>query len=430
MIPLQISRQTRAFSVAHPLRCGLLACLWLLLASAAGHARSPVDTGNDRLGNVKRGDVKTGIDVLEDADFAPLRGKRVGLITNQTGVDSRGRRTIDLLAGAQGVKLVAIFSPEHGIAGRANEEVASGTDAPTGLPIYSLYGETWRPTEKMLRGVDALVFDIQDAGVRFYTYITTMAYAMEEAALRGISFYVLDRPNPLGGLRVEGPVLDRDRLNFVGYFPMPVVHGMTVGELARMFNAENHIGADLHVIKMDGWHRRDTFQATGLKWIPPSPNLPTLEALLVYPGVEILQAGGVSVGRGTDKPFELLGAPWIRGAELARKLNARRIPVVRFGPVQFTPGSGFYKDVGCQGVAIHVTDRAALRPMPLGIELAAELTALYPDQFDAAKLIALLGSQDTVARLEKGEAPSSIVRSWQPQLAAFRRMRAKYLLYR
>jgi uncharacterized protein YbbC (DUF1343 family) len=381
-------------------------------------------------GHVKTGHVKTGIDVLEEANFAPLRGKRVGLITNQTGVDSRGRRTIDALAAAKGVKLVAIFSPEHGIAGRADEKVASVTDDVTGLPIYSLYGETRRPTDEMLRGVDALVFDVQDAGVRFYTYITTMAYAMEEAARRQILFYVFDRPNPLGGVRIEGPVLDRDRLNFVGYFPMPVVYGMTMGELAKMFKVENHIGVGLHVIEMEGWHRRDTFQATGLKWISPSPNLPALEALLLYPGVEILQAARVSVGRGTAKPFELLGAPWIRGAELAQKLNARRIPGVRFEPAEFTPDSGLYKDDPCQGVAIHVTDRTALRPMSLGIEIAAELSSLYPDHFDSGKLIELLGSKDTVERLKRDELPASILRSWGSQLATFRRMRAKYLLYR
>ncbi len=420
MNPLQILRLTKASSAANLFRPALLACLWFLLAPAAGHARPHVKTGH----------VKTGIDVLEEAHFAPLRGKRVGLITNQTGVDSRGRRTIDLLAGAKGVKLVAIFSPEHGIAGQADEKVPSGTDDATGLPIYSFYGETRRPTDEVLRGLDALVFDIQDAGVRFYTYITTMAYAMEEAARRQILFCVLDRPNPLGGVRIEGPVLDRDRLNFVGYFPMPVVYGMTMGELAKMFNVENHIGAGLHVIDMRGWRRRDTFQATGLKWISPSPNLPTLEALLLYPGVEILQAGGVSVGRGTAKPFELLGAPWIRGTELAQKLNARRIPGVRFEPAQFTPGAGMYKDAACEGVGIHVTDRTSLLPMSLGIEIAAELSALYPDHFDSGKLIELLGSNDTVERLKRGQVPASIVRSWQTQLAAFRRMRAKYLLYR
>ena len=257
----------------------------------------------------------TGIDVLEAQNFAPLAGKRVGLITNQTGIDRNGRSTIDLLAHAPGVKLVALFSPEHGIRGIVDERVSSTTDAATGLPVYSLYGDTVRPTDAMLAGLDALVFDIQDAGVRFYTYITTMGYTMEAAATHHLAYYVLDRPDPLGGERIEGPMLDRDRTNFVGYFPMPVRMAMTLGEMAQMFNAEKKIGCDLHVIRMQNWRRRDWFDDTGLPWVNPSPNLRSAEAGILYPGLEILQAGGVSVGRGTDKPFERFGAPWIHGEQ-------------------------------------------------------------------------------------------------------------------
>ena len=252
----------------------------------------------------KTGDhTKTGIDVLEAEKFALLRGKRIGLITNQTGLDSFGHRTIDLLARAEGVNLIAIFSPEHGIAGVADTSVSNQADAPTGLPIYSLYGATRRPTSEMLRGIDMLVFDIQDAGVRFYTYITTMAYSMEAAAQQHVAFVVLDRPNPLDGEIIEGPVLDRDRTSFVGYFPMPVRYAMTMGELAQMFNSENKIGADLHVVAMQDWHRRDFYDMTGLAWIPPSPALRTSREAVLYPGIEILQAAGVSLGRCTPTPF-------------------------------------------------------------------------------------------------------------------------------
>ncbi len=366
-------------------------------------------------------------------DFAPLRGKRIGLITNHTGVACGGRTTIDLLfragEGAEGVKLVALFSPEHGIRGTEDEAVASGVDEATGLPVYSLYGKTRRPTAEMLRGLDALVFDIQDAGVRFYTYITTMAYAMEQAAKRGIPFYVLDRPNPLGGERIEGPMLDRDRLSFVGYFPLPVVHGMTVGELAQLFNAENKIGAELRVIKMEDWRRGDTFESTGLSWIAPSPNLRSLDAALLYPGVEILQAAGVSVGRGTDTPFELLGAPWMNSMQLAEDLNGRAVPGVRFVPLNFTPRSGLHQGRECHGVSLVITDRAVLHPMRLGMELAAALWKLYPQHFDVDKTITLLGNVATIARLKRGDDPVAIVAGWEDDIASFRALRAKYLLY-
>jgi uncharacterized protein YbbC (DUF1343 family)/CubicO group peptidase (beta-lactamase class C family) len=373
---------------------------------------------------------RAGIDVLAEQNFAPLRGKRVGLITNHTGMDRSGRSTIDLLAKAEGVQVVALFSPEHGIAGREDARVPSGTDAATGLPIHSLYGDTRRPTEEMLRGIDALVFDIQDAGVRFYTYTTTMGYAMEEAAKRKIAFYVLDRPNPLGGEAIEGPILDRDRLSFVGYFPMPVRYAMTLGELAQMFNAENKIGADLHVIAMKDWQRRDTFEATGLRWTAPSPNLRSLDAALLYPGIEILQAGDVSVGRGTDTPFELFGAPWMRATELADYLNRRFVPGVRFVPTRFTPRAGLHKDVPCEGIALVITDRASLHAMLMGLEIAAALWKLYPEKFEIDKIITLVGSAATLERLKKGDAPTRIVEDWAEELDAFRKLRAKYLLYR
>ncbi|HEV2385825.1 MAG TPA: exo-beta-N-acetylmuramidase NamZ domain-containing protein [Candidatus Acidoferrales bacterium] len=384
----------------------------------------------DEEGVVTRSDrTLAGIDVLEQENFAPLEGRAVGLITNQTGIDRAGRRTIDVLAHAPGVKLVAIFSPEHGLFGLADTKVGNAKDSATGLPVYSLYGETLRPTDRMLRGIDALVYDIQDAGVRFYTFTTTMAYGMEAAAGRRIAFFVLDRPNPLGGERIEGPLLDSDRLSFVGYFPEPTIYGMTLGELARMFNGENHIGADLTVVPMQNWHRRDLFDATGLTWIPPSPNLRTINETLLYPGIEILQAGGVSVGRGTDTPFELLGAPWIDAGQLGDALNAEHIPGVRFVPTRFTPRDGLYRGQACQGVEMVITDGASLSPMLMGLEIGVTLHRLYPQNFMLEKTIELVGSRATIEQLEAGLPPAAIVVGWQEELDRFRAIRQKYLLY-
>ncbi len=370
-----------------------------------------------------------GVDVLEERNFDGLKGQRVGLITNQTGVDSRGRRTIDMLAGRSDVKLVAIFSPEHGVGGTAEGAVANASDAATGVPIYSLYGETRRPTDSMLKGIDTLVFDIQDAGVRFYTYVTTMAYCMEEAAKHHIEFVVLDRPVPLGGEVIEGPVLDANRPSFTGYFPMPVRYGMTLGELAKMFNAENHIGADLEVFPLGNWHRGDAYDQTGLKWIPPSPNLRTVNEAFLYPGIEILQAGGVSVGRGTDKPFETLGAPWIEANAFAAALNRSEIPGVSFSSAEFTPNSDLYHGQLCRGVRITVTSRDSFRSMRVGLEMADVLHHMYTDHFDLDKINELLGSESTIDRLKRGDAPVDIIAGWTADLDKFRQMREKYLLY-
>jgi uncharacterized protein YbbC (DUF1343 family) len=373
--------------------------------------------------------VLTGIDVLEAQRFAPLAGKRIGLITNQTGVDRKGRNTIDQLAHAPGVKLVALFSPEHGIRGDVDERVPSVTDAATGLPVYSLYGDDVRPTDAMLAGLDALVFDIQDAGVRFYTYITTMGYTMEAAAKHHLAYYVLDRPDPLGGERIEGPMLDRNQTSFTAYFPMPVRMAMTLGEMAQMFNAENGIGSDLHVILVQNWSRRDWFDATGLPWVNPSPNLRSFRAEILYPGLEILQAGGVSVGRGTDRPLERIGAPWIHGAEFAEYMKRRSVPGVRFVPDRFTPDSGLFKGEMCEGASIEVTDRASFESMRMGIEMAAALAKLYPSNFDVTKIISLVGNAETIRRLKVGDVPVAIFAAWTVDLEAFRKMRAKYLLY-
>jgi uncharacterized protein YbbC (DUF1343 family) len=378
----------------------------------------------------RAGRVQTGLDVLEAQKFAPLRGKHLGLITNHTGLDSQGRSTADILSRAAGVQMVALFSPEHGLAGRSDEKISSTKDPSTGLPVYSLYGDTLRPTEKMLKGIDALVFDVQDAGVRFYTYTATMAYCMEEAAKHNIAFFVLDRPNPIGGEIIEGPMLDADKTNFVGYFPLPVRYGLTIGELAQFFNIENHIGADLHVIAMKNWHRNYFFENTGIKWIPPSPNLRTTKGSILYPGIEILQNAGLSVGRGTQTPFEEFGAPWVDGEEVATALNERRLAGVRFVAKPFIPIGGPYSGQRCGGVSMRITDRAAVRAMRVGLEIAVTLQKLYPKQFDPAKLLLLLGNAETVQQLETGVAPEKIVAGWAPSLFAFEQVRRKYFLYK
>jgi uncharacterized protein YbbC (DUF1343 family)/CubicO group peptidase (beta-lactamase class C family) len=379
------------------------------------------------LHDFRNGRVQTGIDVLNAEKFASLTGLRVGLITNHSGLDSAGRLTIDLLYKAPSVKLVSIFVPEHGLLGKVEEKIPSTTWK--NLPVYSLYGDVERPTERMLNGLDAIVFDIQDAGVRFYTYITTMGYTMEAAAKKGIPFYVLDRPNPITGSLVQGPVIDRDLKSFVGYFPLPVRHGMTVGELAEMFNNENKMGVKLHVIKIRGYRRTDWYDETGLLWVNPSPNLRTLTQAILYPGVGMVEGANVSVGRGTSMPFELLGSPWINAKELAAYLNNRKIQGVRFMPVDFTPESSRFKNLLCHGVQIILMDRQALDSPALGVEIASALHRLYPKDFELDKTLPLIGAREVLQAIKDGHDPNSIVLNWQDPLEEFRKLRSKYLLY-
>ena len=399
-----------------------------LCIAAAGPSCGTLQAAQKHHGRVGR--VQTGLDVLEAQKFAPLRGKHVGLITNHTGIDSQSRTAVDLLAKAAGVQVVALFSPEHGLLGHNDEKVSSTKDAATGLPVFSLYGETLRPTDEMLQGIDTLVFDIQDAGVRFYTYTVTMAYSMEEAAKRHIAVYVLDRPNPLGGTIVEGPMLDADKTNFVGYFPLPVRYGLTIGELAQLFNAENHIGCDLHVVSMKNWHRNYFFESTGVRWVPPSPNLRTPKGAVLYPGLEILQNAGVSVGRGTETPFEEFGAPWINGDAVAAALNNRHLAGLHFVNQPFIPVTGLYSGQRCGGVGVRITDRQAVRSMQMGMEIAAVLKKLYPDKFDTTKLIQLVGNDKTIQELQDVVPAEQIVAGWQPDLQNFDAMRKKYFLYK
>jgi uncharacterized protein YbbC (DUF1343 family) len=387
--------------------------------------------GSYRLQGLRNGSVKTGIDVLEAEHFASLAGKHVGLITNASGRASDGQRTIDLLAHAPGVKLVALFSPEHGLEGSASDgaKVDSSRDASTGLPIYSLYGDVQRPSAQMLEGIDALVFDIQDVGARFYTYITTLGYCLEAAGKKGIDFYVLDRPNPITGAEVNGPVLDPDLRSFTAYFSMPIRHGMTVGELAEMFNGENHLNVNLHVIKMQGWQRTDWFDETGQTWINPSPNLRNLTEETLYPGVCLVEGANVSVGRGTDTPFEIMGAPWIDGRALATYLNGKKIQGVRFLPMDFKPVSDIFAGEVCHGVQIVLIDRQALEPTEMGVELLAALWRLSPQNFQLDRTLRLIGSHKVLESIRNGQSPSRIWYDWQEDLERFKKVRAEYLLY-
>jgi uncharacterized protein YbbC (DUF1343 family) len=374
--------------------------------------------------------VQTGIDLLRADGFAQLKGLRVGLLTNHTGKTRDGVATIDALADAPGVKLTALFSPEHGIRGILDAAVPSSRDDKTGLPIHSLYGATTHPTPEMLAGLDAIVIDLQDIGARFYTYITTMGYVLEAAAAHKVKVFVLDRPNPIGGVLIEGPALDPAAVGFTGYFPqMPVRHGMTMGEMAKLFNAEKKIGADLTVIAMKNWRRDEWFDETGLSWINPSPNMRNLYQATLYPGIGAIEGTNISVGRGTDTPFEQVGAPWVEGQRLSDELNGRRLPGVRFYPVRFTPTSSKLANQECQGVFIVVTDRDAVRPVRVGLEIASALVKLFPGKFEIDAALRLFGSTANLDRVKANDDPGAVAASWSAAEAHWRLMRAKYLLY-
>jgi uncharacterized protein YbbC (DUF1343 family) len=386
----------------------------------------------------RNGTVQAGIDVLEAHGFDLIRGtaakKMIGLLTNQTGVDSQGRRTIDVLSQAPGVSLDAIFSPEHGVTGTLDTtKVGNSLDEATGIVVYSVYGGTdaaRRPSLEILKTLDAVVVDIQDAGTRFYTYETTLGYFLEAAAKAGIEIIVLDRPDPITGSFVQGPMSDPGHENFTNYGLVPLRHGMTMGELAKLFNSERNINARLQVVPLEGWMRGDWYDSTGLAWVNPSPNLRSLTEATLYPGVGMVEGTNVSVGRGTDTPFELLGAPWINAAELAQYLNARNISGVRFIPVSFTPNASNYASQPCQGVNIIVVERNAFDAPELGIELASALHKLYAAQFHLEKITDLLVNQSTYDAIAAGEDPRRIAEQWREPLQKFQELRQKYLIYK
>ncbi|WP_254062230.1 exo-beta-N-acetylmuramidase NamZ domain-containing protein [Acidobacterium sp. S8] len=390
----------------------------------------------------RNGEVKTGIDVLEADHFAELHALvkehrenlRIGLLTNQTGVDMEGRRTIDVLAHAEGIELKTLFSPEHGIAGSQDtENIGNATDPATGLPVVSLYGATdaqRRPSPDSLRDLDAVVIDLQDAGVRFYTYESVVGYFLEAAAKTGTKIVLLDRPNPINGAFAQGPLSDIGDESYVHYMPLPVRHGMTMGELARYFNQQRKLRASLTVVKMQNWQRGDWYDSTGLTWINPSPNLRDLEEAEIYPALGLVETTNISVGRGTDTPFEIFGAPWMDGRNLARYLNKRFLPGVRFVPIDFTPQKPYpYAGQACHGVRILVVDRNVLDAPQLGIEIAAALHKLYPQDYKLEHIKTLLANQSVLEQLMKGVDPSRIADDWRDSLQAFELKKKEALLY-
>ncbi len=392
------------------------------------------------MASLTSGAVLPGIDMLERQGFAAVQGKRIGLITNHTGRSGDGRSSIDILYHAPGVNLVALYSPEHGIRGEADEKVPSGIDAKTGLSVHSLFGATCRPTPEMLRGIDMLVFDIQNIGTRFYTYIGTLSLAMKAAKKAGIPFVVLDRPNPINGIDIGGaipkaPLPDtKDGCGcLTSIHRVPTRHGMTVGELARMFNGEFGIGCDLRVVAMQGWRRSMYFDETGLTWVNPSPNMKSLSGAILYPGSGTLETTNLSVGRGTSTPFELYGAPWLDAKALAANLEKRMIPGVRFTSTSFVPtGPGTpYRDTVCNGVNVAITDRKLARSVLTGLHLAQAVYEVHPDRFKIYGGYGIeVGDSEAAMLLTRGgKRPEEVVGRWTGDLAEFVRMREKYLLY-
>ncbi|MBS1803659.1 MAG: DUF1343 domain-containing protein [Acidobacteria bacterium] len=431
-----ISLRTRlATAVVHSLDLTVSQREKLRLSRITGYNESLM---GERRVTARNGSVKVGIDVLEDHEFEELHPDkdhpvRIGLVTNQTGVDGHGRRTADVLAHVPGIELKAIFSPEHGIAGALDTTaIDDSKDADTNVPVYSVYGDTEakrRPRPEQLADLDAIVYDIQDVGVRFYTYETTLGYFLEAAAKAGKQVFVLDRPNPVGGVHVQGPVADPGSESFVSYSQIPVRHGMTAGELARLFNGERSIGTKLTVVPMDGWMRGDWFDSTGRIWVNPSPNMRSLTGATLYPGIGMIEGTNVSVGRGTETPFEVVGAPWVDPLTFANYLNGRQIDGVRFVPVSFTPASSTYANQRCGGVNIVVTARDSLDAPELGLEIASALRLFYPEEYKAGSLDGLMRNKASLQAMEKGADPRRVAEDWQDADNAFIEKRKQYLLY-
>ena len=384
--------------------------------------------------------VKLGNEVLLEENIALIKGKRVGLVTNQTGLTGDLSSLVDVLLSHSEVNLVALFGPEHGYRGdaQAGIEVESYIDKKTNLPVYSLFGATKSPTSTMLKDVEIILFDIQDIGVRYFTYIYTMANVLESAGKVGLPFVVLDRPNPLGGIKVEGNIVEEDFKSFVGNYALPIRHGMTIGELATYFNEEFRMGVDLKVIKMKNWQRKIYYDETSLIWVPPAPNILTLDTAFIYPGTCLVEGTNISEGRGTVKPFEMIGAAWIDGIELSRELNSRKLPGVLFRPVYFSPLADKYKDKKCEGVQFHTTDREAFLPVLSGLTLLEVIIELYPGSFEWRELPSsehyfffdLLCGADKIRKgLMKGGKAGDIVKSWEDELLNFKGKRERYLLY-
>ena len=373
--------------------------------------------------------VLTGLDVLRRDGFAILKGRRVGLITNHTGLARDRTSAIDLLQAAPGVSLLALFSPEHGIRGELDRDgITDSRDEKSGLPVHSLYGERRAPTAEQLKSIDTLVFDIQDIGCRFYTYVSTMTLAMEAAAKAGKRFIVLDRPNPIGGQKVQGPLREGD-FAFIAAHDLPLRHGLTAGELARLIASERQWNLDLEVVRCENWRRSQWFDETGLPWINPSPNMRSLEAAVLYPGIGLLEFTNISVGRGTDAPFLMVGAPWIDADALAQDLTALALPGVRIMPVQFTPNASTYAQTLCHGVRFTVTHREELDSLALGSALASSLCRGYPAAFDTQNLNKLLLHAESAAAWRAGDPGSQVRAAWYSDERRFMLRRRPFLLY-
>ena len=393
----------------------------------------------------KHSRTQVGADVLLHDQLELIDGKRLGLVTNHSALLGSGEHLVDALVRRKGIRLKALFGPEHGIRGKAPDRKSIGhtVDPDTGLPVYSLFGKITKPTSRMLKGIDLLLFDIQDVGARFYTYSTTLTLTMEAAAEKGIPYLVLDRPNPIGGRHVEGPMLERSLRSFVGWLPVPVVHGLTLGELALMINGEGWLrgalGADLTVVKMEGWRRNWTFDQTNLNWINPSPSIRSLHTALVYPGTCFVEGTNVSEGRGTEHPFEQIGAPWINADRLYAELRSLRLPGITFETTAFTPRStrsvttdSKFEGIRCKGVALKVTAPSKFEPVKTGIGLLYALQQLYPDQFSMKRqrLDELTGSRYVRREIKQGIHPSDIAEHWKSDNELFVSKRKQYLLYR
>jgi uncharacterized protein YbbC (DUF1343 family) len=379
-----------------------------------------------------RAPVETGLDRLATSGFELLRGRRVALVSNQAAVDGRGRSSFEVLGTARGVELVAVFVPEHGLGAAVDRRITDGAITVGGrrVPVYSLFGSRRRPDDRTLAGVDTIVFDVPVVGVRYYTYLATMGWAMEEAARRKLRFVVLDRPDPLGGAVVTGPVSTEERRTSTSYHPIPVRNGMTLGELARLYNGERRIGADLRVVEMRGWKRGQMFPATGLVWHGPSPNLRSFRQTLLYAGVGLLETTNLSVGRGTETPFQLVGAPWLDGAGLAAALSRRRLPGLHILPARFTPAADPHRGKACSGVRLIVTDAAVLDPVSVGLAIAVELRRQHPDEWSTKHLFRLVGDPRVSAAIEEGKELRDLLALCAPALQRFDRLRRKYLIYK
>ncbi len=388
--------------------------------------------------------VKIGAEILIEKHLDLVKGKKIGIVTNHTGILPDGRHIVDVLNEVEGVRVVALFGPEHGIRGEVpdGKSISHGVDTKTGIPVFSLYGEVKKPTVEMLKDIDVLIFDIQDVGARFYTYISTMSYCMEACAEMGKKFIVLDRPNPIRGVYVDGPILEPKFKSFVGLHPIPVVHGMTVGELARMFNEEgwleNGVKADLTVVRMENYSRKLWFDQTGLPWVKPSPNMMTLRTAVVYTATCFIEGTNVSEGRGTQHPFEWIGAPWIDGEKLASELNSYKLPGVKFEPISFVPTDiekvtidPKYEGEKCGGIYLNVYDREKFEPVKVGVYILYALKKLYPDKFKwrTAGQDRLWGTDKVRLMIDEGRKPEEIIKIWKDDLKKFLSVRRKYLLY-